>query len=94
MVAVAAIGLAASWLGFDGIGRNEAARVRSVLELRADWRTADLQRKILEAPNLVTEAAAFVAADDDPVGPRQMAVYDADAREFRHAASVEGGRAT
>ena len=58
---IAAAGFVASWFGYVSLNRDEAARVQSLLGLRADWRTADLQRRILEAPNLVSDAAAFAA---------------------------------
>jgi PAS domain S-box-containing protein len=61
-IAVAAVGIAVSLTAFV-IARNaDDARIRSILELRVEWRARDFQRKILLSAESVKALAVHVAA--------------------------------
>ena len=65
MAAIAGVGLALSALAYTGALRRDDARVRAEAAFRADWRSADLQRKLQRLAEPVSAFAAFVAAQDD-----------------------------
>jgi PAS domain S-box-containing protein len=60
---VGAIGIAASFAVFTIARSADDARVKSILELRVEWRARDFERKILLAAESVKALAVHVAAE-------------------------------
>ena len=65
-IAVGLIGVALSFLAFWSAQRVDEERIRNILEFRADWRTRDLEAKILQSGNAVENVAVAIAAGMRP----------------------------
>ncbi|MBV8536930.1 MAG: PAS domain S-box protein [Alphaproteobacteria bacterium] len=69
MTAIAAIGIALSALAYVGALQRDEARVRAEAAFRADWRAADLERKLQRLAEPISAVAAYVAAQPDVTAP-------------------------
>ena len=65
-VAVGLVGVALSFLAFWSAYRADQERVRTMLELRADWRTRDLEAKIRISGNAVENVTIAMATATAP----------------------------
>lgn len=65
MAAIAGIGIALSVIAYVTALRRDDARVHAEITFRADWRAADLQRKLQRLAGPVSALAAFVASERD-----------------------------
>jgi signal transduction histidine kinase len=65
-ITIGIVGMALSVLAFWSAERADEARVRAVLEYRADWRTRDLEARIRLSGNAVESVAIAMSADRMP----------------------------
>jgi two-component system, LuxR family, sensor kinase FixL len=65
MAAIAGIGIALSVFAYVSALQRDAARVRAEAAFRADWRSADLERKLQRLAEPISALAAFIAAQHD-----------------------------
>jgi signal transduction histidine kinase len=68
--AVLAIGVIVALISYEAARAADDARVRSILELRTEWRARDLEAKIRAAVTPVEALAVFVASQGVPEGDR------------------------
>src|SRR5689334_19744554 len=68
LVAVAT-GIALSLWAFDTARKADDERIKSVLELRAEWRSKDLEEKIKIAASSADAIAAFIAMAGEVKAP-------------------------
>lgn len=65
MAAIAALGVGLSVLAYIGALHREEARVRELAGFRADWRVADLERRLQRLSGPASALAAFLGAQPD-----------------------------
>src|SRR5579872_6725551 len=69
LIAIAVVGVGLSIAVFVLTEQSDSARVRSVLEFRAEWRARDMEEKISDAEHSSLVTAAYIASLGNVDGP-------------------------